>query len=166
MKPTLITGMSGVGKTSVVDELRRRGFQGIDMDESGWSSMDADGHQHWNVECLEEAITEAGSKRLFVSGCAEEQADLYHRFGAIILLSAPREVITERIRSRSSNSFGQTPAEMARILTDLESIEPLLRERCTHEIKTTVPVKEVVDQILELTCPTTASMIFSLRSKS
>ncbi len=88
MKPTLITGMSGVGKTSVVDELRRRGFPCIDMDEPGWSSMDAEGHQHWNVDRLAEAMTKVGNKRLFVSGCAEEQADLYHRFGGIVLLSA------------------------------------------------------------------------------
>ncbi|KKO19337.1 MAG: hypothetical protein DCC43_14915 [Candidatus Brocadia sp.] len=156
MKPTLITGISGVGKTSVVGELWCRGFQCIDMDEPGWSSMDAEGHLHWNMDCLEQAMTEAGTNRLFVSGCAEEQADLYDRFGSIILLSAPRDIMTERIRSRSNNAFGQTPAEMARILTDLEQIEPLLRERYTHEIKTTVPVKDVVDRILGLNCPTSS----------
>ena len=154
MNHVLITGMSGVGKTAVVDELRHRSRVCVDMDDPGWSHMDPSGHQHWNVKRLEETMTEAEDKQLFVSGCAEEQATLYHRFRAIILLSAPREVMVERIRSRPDNSFGQTPTEMAHILADLESIEPLLRKRCTHEIKTTVPVTEVVDRILEITSPT------------
>jgi dephospho-CoA kinase len=148
----LITGMSGVGKTAVVEELRHRGFTCIDMDEPGWSFMDADGHQHWNVERLERAMAEPGSNRLFVSGCAEEQADLYHRFGAIVLLSAPRQVMAERISSRLGNSYGQNPGEMRRILADLEEIEPLLRESCTYEIETTVPVNDV-DRLLVLTRP-------------
>jgi len=124
------------------------------MDEPGWSFMDVDGHQHWNVDRLTRALTDAGDEGLFVSGCTEEQVDLYDRFGAVVLLSAPRDVMKKRIRSRSGNSFGQTPAEMARILEDLAEVEPLLRERCTHEIKTTVPVKEVVDLVLKFTCPT------------
>jgi shikimate kinase len=150
--PTLITGMSGVGKTTVVAELRRRGHHCIDMDEPGWSLMDADGHQHWNVDRLERAMRRARREALFVSGCAEQQSELYDRFGAIILLSAPRDVMTERVRSRTNNDFGQSSGEMTRILADLEQIEPLLRERCTAEIKTTVPVNEVVDRILDLTC--------------
>jgi broad-specificity NMP kinase len=154
MNHVLITGMSGVGKTTVVEELRHRGFICIDMDEPGWSFMDPDGHQHWDVERLERVMNEAGNKRFFVSGCAEEQAALYHRFRAIILLSAPRQVMVERICSRSSNSYGQNPEEMARILADLDEIEPHLRERCTYEIETTAPVNDVVDRILALTCPT------------
>lgn len=147
----LITGMSGVGKTTVVAELRHRGFRCIDMDEPGWSYLDADGHQHWHVGRLERAMTEAGNNLLFVSGCAEEQADLYHRFDAIVLLSAPRQVMVERIRSRSGNSYGRVPEEMTLILADLEEIEPRLRESCTLEIKTISPVNGVVDQILSQT---------------
>jgi adenylate kinase family enzyme len=149
----LITGMSGVGKTVVVDELRRRGLACIDMDQPGWSWTGTDGHQHWNVPRLEAAMTAANvaHQELFVSGCAEEQAGLYHRFRAIILLSTPRETMLARIRSRAGNSFGQQPAELARILADVENIQPLLRKRCTHEIVTTMPVVEVVDRILALT---------------
>lgn len=154
MNRVLVTGMSGVGKTTVIRELHRRGVECIDMDEPGWSFMDSDGHQHWNVARLEAAMAEAGKESLFVSGCAEEQADLQHRFGAVVLLSAPREVMIDRIRSRHGNSFGRAPKEMAQILMDLETIEPLLRKGCTHEIRTTVPVNEVVDRILQLTRPT------------
>lgn len=84
-------------------------------------------------------------------GCAEEQADLHHRFRAVILLSAPRELMLARIQSRTNNLFGQDPADVARILNDLDNIEPMLRKGCTYEIVTTVPVEEVVNRILELT---------------
>jgi adenylate kinase family enzyme len=149
-QPTLITGMSGVGKTSVVVELRRRGFSCIEMDEPGWSHLDAQGHQHWNVDRLQGALTAAEGEGLFVSGCAEEQAALYPKFGTIILLTVPKDVMVSRILARIDNPFGQDPAEMDRILRDLEEIEPLLRQRCTHEIVTTVPVAAVVDRILEI----------------
>ncbi len=154
MSHVLITGMSGVGKTAVIGQLRQRGCRCIDMDEPGWSFIDLNGHQHWDVRRLENAMAETVDEILFVSGCAEEQGALYHRFGMIILLSALREVMIERVHSRSGNSFGQSLEEMEHILEDLETIEPLLRKRCTHEVKTTVPVTDVVDRILELTSPT------------
>lgn len=148
-----ITGMSGVGKTAVISGLRNRGITCIDMDEPGWSYMDADGYQHWNVKRLGKAMEKTVDEELFVSGCAEEQAGLYHKFRIIILLSAPREIVLDRIRSRTENSFGQNPAEMEHILSDLENIGPHLREKCTYEISTTMPVKDVVDRILELAYP-------------
>ncbi len=150
MSHVLITGMSGVGKTAVVRELRRRGHICIDMDEPGWSFMDSSGHQHWEVGRLEDAMMKAADGTLFVAGCAEEQRSLRHRFRMVILLSAPLDVMLERVRSRSGSSFGQSAEEMAHILDDLEKVEPALRSGCTHEIDTRAPVSEVVVRILEL----------------
>jgi shikimate kinase len=150
MRHVLITGMSGVGKTTVVGELRRRGRRCLDMDEPGWSYQDAQGHQHWRVERLETALAEAGDQQLFVSGCAEEQAAFYPRFGLMVLLSAPREAMLARIRTRPDAAYGHHPEELAHILEDWAHVEPLLRKACTHEIETTAPVQAVVDRILEL----------------
>jgi dephospho-CoA kinase len=41
MSRVLLTGMSGTGKSSVIAELKRRGFAAIDMDEPDWSVRDA-----------------------------------------------------------------------------------------------------------------------------
>jgi dephospho-CoA kinase len=55
MSRVLLTGMSGTGKSSVIAELKRRGFAAIDMDEPGWSVRDAEGHQLWCEEwCIRE----------------------------------------------------------------------------------------------------------------
>lgn len=150
MNHVLITGMSGVGKTTVLEELRGRGFTCIDMDDASLSFMDDAGHQHWRTDVLVRLLDDHREHMTFVVGCAEEQASLHDRFRAVVLLSAPVDVMTERIRARSSHAFGQDPEEMARVLEDLRSVEPLLRASCTHEIVTTVPVSEVVDRILEI----------------
>ena len=59
----LLTGMSGVGKSSVVGELRRLGFTAIDMDEPGWSVWDAGGNQLWDEGRLEAALENAPAPR-------------------------------------------------------------------------------------------------------
>ncbi len=47
--------------------------------------------------------------------------------------------------SRQTNNFGKTEAELARILRDLHTVEPLLRAAATDEIDTRMPVGEVAD---------------------
>jgi dephospho-CoA kinase len=71
----------------------------------------------------------------------------YDRFDAVVLLSVPREVLLQRIATRSGNPFGKAAHERRRILTDLEDVEPLLRATSTVEIVTTIPVAKVVDTL-------------------
>jgi RNase adaptor protein for sRNA GlmZ degradation len=154
MNHVLITGMSGVGGSSVLEALRARGHACIDMDDPSLSFHDDVGHEPWRTDALVQPLEAHADRTAFVAGCAEEQAGLHHRFRAIVLLSAPMKVMLDRIRSRTSHAFGQDPAEMARILDDLVSVEPLLRRSCTHEVVTTVPVAPVVERILEFAEPT------------
>jgi hypothetical protein len=64
-----------------------------------------------------------------------------------VLLSAPADVIVERVARRQSNPFGKGDAERDRILDDLANVEPLLRSRATAEIDTRAPLDEVVDAL-------------------
>jgi|SRR5262245_60479590 len=77
MMRILITGMSGVGKTTVIRALRALDFRAIDMDEPGWASSDEFGHQRWDVARLQELMGGLLSEPLFVSGCSEDQVALY-----------------------------------------------------------------------------------------
>jgi adenylate kinase family enzyme len=152
MTRVLITGMSGTGKSTVLAELARRGHRVIDADLSAWSTEVAspDGsaaEQLWREDAIDALLAQHVSRSLFVAGCATNQGSFYDRFDAVVLLSVPREVMLQRIATRSTNAFGKGPHERQRILADLEAVEPLLRATSTVEIVTTIPVTEVVDAI-------------------
>jgi shikimate kinase len=148
MKRVLLTGMSGTGKSSVIQELRKRGFRAIDMDEPGWSEHDEDGAQLWCESRLQAALDAVGDDTLFLCGCAENQVKFYPQLTDIILLSSPGEVLAERLRTRTNNPYGKRPEELAEVLDYMETVEPLLRRSATHEIQTTIPLAQVVEEVL------------------
>jgi thymidylate kinase len=67
-----------------------------------------------------------------------------------VLLSAPAEIILERIATRTNNHYGKSPEERALVLHHLEVVEPLLRAGATLEIDASAPIDEVVRQLEEL----------------
>jgi predicted kinase len=67
-----------------------------------------------------------------------------------VLLSAPAEVIAERLAARTDDSYGQRPAEVARVLNLRETVEPSLRRAAGHEIDTRAALDEVVAAVLRL----------------
>ena len=48
---------------------------------------------------------------LFVAGCAANQSKFYERFNGVVLLSAPADVIFDRVAGRATNPYGKTPLE-------------------------------------------------------
>lgn len=150
MSRALLTGMSGVGKSSVIADLTKRGYPAIDMDEPGWSIHNAEGHQLWCEDRLRAVLASPETDHLFVSGCAENQVKFYPQFSQIILMSAPVDVIKERLIRRTDNHYGKRPEELAEVLDHLEWVEPLLRRDATHEIVTTMSLDRVVATVLSL----------------
>ena len=73
-----------------------------------------------------------------------------------MLLSAAPETILGRIAARTSNDYGKDPQERALILEQLETVEPLLRRRATHEIDAGRPLSEVVSDLIEIASVTPA----------
>ena len=71
------------------------------------------------------------------------QGAIYDRFDAVVLLSAPVDVILDRVADRA-NPFGSTADDRTKVASDLVAFEPLLRAGTNHEIVTTAPVPEVV----------------------
>ena len=149
MKRVLLTGMSGTGKSSIIRALSARGFKAIDTDD-GWCEPLPDGRQRWREDAIGRLLDTEDAGVLFVAGCEENQVRFHPRFDLIILLSAPAGVLAERLASRTTNSFGRAPGELERVLDDLHAVEPLLRKSATHEIRTTMPLGDVVAQVLQL----------------
>jgi broad-specificity NMP kinase len=148
----LVTGMSGTGKSAALAELARRGHRVVDTDYGDWCeevpASDRDGTQQlWREDLIDALLAEHDDGVLFVSGCVPNQGKFYPRFDAVVLLSAPAEVILERVAVRDTNDFGKSDVERDFILQDLAAVEPLLRTRATAEIDTRAPLDDVVDEL-------------------
>ena len=149
MKRVLLTGMSGTGKSSVVRALAARGYKAVDTDD-GWSEPLPDGRQQWREDAIDRLLDTEDADVLFVAGCEENQAQFHPRFDHIVLLSVPVETLLERVATRTGNPYGKSSDELSRILDDLENVEPLLRRVADHEIRTTAPLDEIVEDVLRL----------------
>lgn len=150
MKRVLLTGMSGTGKSSVVQALAARGYKAVDTDD-GWCEPSPDGRQRWREDAIEQLLATEDADVLFVSGCEENQVRFHPRFDVIILLSAPAEILAGRLASRTGNPYGKAPGELDRVFDDLRAVEPLLRRTADYEIRTTMPLNDVVTAVLRLT---------------
>jgi shikimate kinase len=147
VRRVLVTGMSGTGKSTALAELARRGFRVVDTDEPGWNEWRDDGW-FWREDRIAELLAADGERTLYVSGCVSNQGRFYDRFDAVVLLSAPAEVILDRIETRTTNPYGKAPGERELVLGHLASVEPRLRATCTHEIDATRPVSQIVEALI------------------
>ncbi len=150
-KRILITGMSGAGKSTALAELRRRGFAAVDTDEPGWTEWsDEDGGYVWRNDCIAQLLAGERDSPVYISGTVSNQGRFYSEFDAVVLLSAPADVLLDRIESRTTNDYGKAPAERELVLYHLAEVEPLLRATCTHEIDATQPVEDVVAALVAI----------------
>jgi shikimate kinase len=143
----LITGMSGVGKSSLLHELARRGYRTVDTDYGDYH-VTIDGERLWREDRIDALLSEEHNGPMFVQGTTRNQVQFYLRFNHIVLLSVPADVLVERLTTRTTNPYGKDPAHVAETLEYLETVEPLLRQAATLEVVTTVPVTEVADIVL------------------
>ncbi len=141
--------MSGTGKSTALTELAARGYRVVDTDDPGWKER-RDGEWVWREDRMAELLAGDGDDTLYVSGCVSNQGMFYDRFDAVVLLSAPAEVILGRIETRTTNQFGKDPGERAQVLADLDATEPRLRATCTHEIDAARSVGDVVEALIDI----------------
>jgi dephospho-CoA kinase len=146
----LVTGMSGVGKSSVAEELRRCGFLALDTDADA-SRVSTDGEWLWDETKVKSFLDASAGTTRFVVGSASNQVRFYERFDFVLLLSAPTDVMLERVRARTNNPFGHSLEQRQKIVADKEQFEPMIRGRADAEITTDRPLTDVVDQLLAIT---------------
>jgi dephospho-CoA kinase len=154
MAAVLITGMSATGKSTVLAELERRGHAVVDTDAGGWIETvrlaDGSAEPMWREDRIAALLEEHAGTALFVAGCVANQGRFYPMFRAVVLLSVPQDVLVERLAARTTNDFGRSDEELARVLADLRNVEPLLRQGATTEIDTRRPLAEVADELERL----------------
>lgn len=144
MSRALITGMSGTGKSSLLVELAARGHRVLDTDDAGWHRTDG----AWDGPRLERHLE--AHPDLVVAGTAEDQGRFSPWFAHIVLLSAPVEVLLDRLRVRTNNPYGKTSAEQRDVRRYVLEVEPLLRATATVEIDARRPLLEIADAVESL----------------
>lgn len=163
MKRILLTGMSGTGKSTVISELAARGYKAVDADcdeFSEWVELTDDFDTFgspvevgrdwiWREDRIQDLLSTEDTDVLFLGGCAENMRKFLPQFDHVILLSAPADVIVERLCTRTNNPYGKRPDEIARVLSLVETVEPLLRRVAEHEIDTSACLEDVVANVLE-----------------
>lgn len=143
--------MSGTGKSTALDELRKLGFETVDTDVGGWTEWsDQESGYVWREDRIGELLARGRDAPLYVSGTVSNQGRFYQQFDAVVLLSAPAEILLGRLSDRSTNDYGKTPEERDLVLEHLATVEPLLRATCTHEIDASRPVEEVVAELARI----------------
>ncbi|MBR0650580.1 AAA family ATPase [Roseomonas terrae] len=161
MARILITGMSGTGKSAVVEELARLGHRAIDLDAPAWSHwVEAPAEDMltprpgrdwvWRMDRVRALLSQHAGADLFVSGCAENMGGAFELIDLIVLLSAPPDTIMERLAARSGDGYGQSGAERAAVARLIEAVEPRLRAAAQAEIDTRQPVGRTVETILAI----------------
>ena len=121
----------------------------MDTDEPCWSEWsEQEAGYVWREDRIAELLARDRSVTLYVSGTVSNQGRFYPQFDAVVLLSAPADVLLDRIENRTTNDYGKTPQDRHLILGHLAEVEPLLRATCTHEMDATQRIEAVVAQLV------------------
>lgn len=150
--------MSATGKSTTVAALLARGVAAVDLDDPQWSELVPDDgpfadpqgapDRRWREDAVR-ALLEGTREPLVVAGTSTHQGRVYDLLDHVVLLSVPTDVAVHRLRTRSTNSYGRAPEELARELVLREQVEPLLRAGACLVLDTSVlPPEQVVDGLL------------------
>jgi shikimate kinase len=159
--------MSGTGKSSLIRLLAKRGYKAVDLDSDQWSEwvplsgdespLPADPSTVWEThdwvwreDRVQELLSADDTDILFISGTAANQGRFLRQIDHIILLTAPPATLAERLTTRTNNPYGKHPVELARVLEQVRTVEPLLRRAATAEVETTAPLDEVLRIVLDI----------------
>ena len=141
--------MSGVGKSTVLAQLADRGYDTVDTDVPGWIEF-VDGEPLWREDRIVALLDERSDRVLFVGGTVRNQGRFAERFDAVVLLTAPIDLLLERIRVRGTNDFGKAEDERHAVIRDHRETEPLLRAGATHVVDAGAPLEAVVDRLVRI----------------
>ena len=153
----LVEGLSGVGKSSVCEELTRRGYKAISTDRVWSYSADPDtglpggpiGYDTWMWD-RQQAVSELESPEpevLFVCGSSRNRDHFLSYFTKVFNLRIDDATMRRRLQQRTDDDWplGQRGVELMLELNRTDA-----GPAGAIDIDATHPVGEVVDQLLRL----------------
>jgi thymidylate kinase len=152
----LIEGVSGTGKTSVCDELRRRGHHAVNGDrelayqgdpETGEPMAGTRHEQHiWRVDELRALAASHDQPVTFFCGGSRNFPKFIDLFDGVFVLDVDSETLHRRLAGRPVDEWGGRPAERELIARLHRTKEDLPTDAVV--IDATAPLGTVVDEIL------------------
>jgi hypothetical protein len=153
----LVEGLAGVGKSSVYEELIRRGYKAISTDRAWKYCADPDTDlagrpirhdnsvwdEHKAVSELESPETDV----LFVCGSSRNRDRFLPYFTKVFNLRIDDDTMRRRLQERTNNDFGKQPEEVELMLGLNRSDE---RPAGATDVDATQPLPQVVDELLRL----------------
>lgn len=154
----LIDGVSGAGKTTICDELNKRGYKAIEADEvlADWidplTGLPTNDHSsynwQWDKAKFDNLIKENEGHDLFICGGAMNKIDFLHHFAKIFTLHLDDETLKERLLKRTNNDYGKKPEELAFQLKENQLTEQYSKERGAILIDATQPIEKILEKII------------------
>ena len=151
----LVEGLSGTGKSSVYEELIRRGYKAISTDRAWKYYADPEtglrggprrsDNSMWDEQRAVGELESAEPDVLFVCGSSRNRDRFLPYFTAIFNLRVDDDTMRRRLQERTNNDFGK----------QLEDLELMLRLNRSGEapagaidLDATQPLHDVVDELL------------------
>lgn len=152
----LIEGVSGTGKTSVCNELLRRGYDAINGDrelayqgdpETG-EPTDGLSHEHhiWNVDKVKALVANHDEAMTFFCGGSRNFSKFIELFDGVIVLDVDLATLNLRLDARPEDEWGGKQSERELILRLHSTKEDIPKEAIV--IDATAPLECVVDEII------------------
>jgi dephospho-CoA kinase len=166
-----VTGNAGVGKSTVCALLKSWGELAVDAD---W-----EGYNHWVDRATGEVVVDppcpvpAGwldrfawrisraevealaaktrDRTTFLCATVENEVDVWDLFDLVVCVVVDDETLRNRLLTRTTNSFGKHPEELAAVLEDNAGTESTYRRFGATIIDGTRSPTEVADAILAAT---------------
>jgi broad-specificity NMP kinase len=155
----LIEGVSGAGKTSVCEELRRRGYVAIHGDRDlayqgdpiTGEKTEGRSHEHhiWDVEKVRRLAANPHDEATFFCGGSRNFKQFIDLFDEVFILEVDAETLNQRLDSRDDD-WGKNKSERDLILR-LHATEEDTPSRGVV-VDATQPLVGVVDEILRHVC--------------
>ena len=155
-KNYLIEGVSCTGKTSVCNELRRRGYHVIDGDEdlAYWGDPETgepvDGYEHWiwDVDEVRARVADRSHAASFFCGGSRNSNRFIDLFDAVFVLEIDLETLNRRLARRPADQWGGPAGECEAHARLQHATREGLPEDAIA-VDATSPLSRVVDAILE-----------------
>src|SRR6476646_12224352 len=151
----LVEGLSGAGKSSVCEELTRRGYKAVNTDRAWAYHADPDSGlpggpiRHdtflWDAQTAVGELESPEPDVLFVCGSSRNRDRFLSYFTEIFNLRIDDDTMRRRLQERTNNDFGKQPEELALMLELNRSDE---KPAGAIDIDATRPLDQVVDELL------------------